>query len=164
MKSKILKYLKEFVFFIVVLTIVTNVTSFYKGRNISHTPFAINHPNFINSEKTITPNKPILLHFWAVWCPICKAEASNIESLSKKYQVITIAVQSGSDTKIKEYLQKNHLTFPVINDKEGKIANSFHIQAYPTTLIYDKGKNLLFSDVGYSTTFSLYLKMMWANL
>lgn len=104
-----------------------------------------------NSVK-IEDGKPLIIHFWATWCPTCKLEAPNIEYLSKKYNVITIAVQSGDDEEVKSYLKEKKLTFEVINDENAVFTRNFNIRAYPTTLIYDKKGKLQFSEVGYTTT------------
>ncbi|MEW8247022.1 MAG: thioredoxin domain-containing protein, partial [Candidatus Thiodiazotropha endolucinida] len=44
--------------------------------------------------------RPLLVHFWAGWCPVCKVESGGIESLSKDYPVVTVAMQSGSENDV----------------------------------------------------------------
>lgn len=105
----------------------------------------------------------MVLHFWATWCPICKLEASNIQNISKSYKVITIAVNSKKKD-IKNYLKKNNLDFIVIDDYNNQISKDFNISVFPTTLIYDKNKNLIFSEVGYTSTFGLKLRLWWIEL
>ena len=39
----------------------------------------------------------------------------------------------------------------------------FNISVFPTTIIYDKNRDIVFSDVGYTTTPGLCLRMKWAN-
>jgi hypothetical protein len=51
----------------------------------------------------------------------------------------------------------------VINDSSGFISSEFNIAAFPTTFIYDKEKNLVFSEVGYTSTLGLWLRMLWAS-
>jgi len=109
-------------------------------------------------------NKPLMIHFWATWCPVCKAEASNIESVSREYNVITIAVKSGKDEEIKKYLQERNLHFQTINDTMGYHANAFQVSVFPTTFIYDKEGNLRFTEVGYTSTFMLKLKLWHLGL
>jgi thiol-disulfide isomerase/thioredoxin len=103
--------------------------------------------------------KPLLVHFWATWCPTCKLEASNIEYLSQMYEVLTVAVNSGEAEKIKAYMQKNNLTFRVLNDKESRWAKQFKVEAYPTTFIYDAMGELKFTEVGYTTTAGLIARV-----
>ena len=62
---------------------------------------------------------------------------------------------------MKKYLDEHNLTFKVVNDEDGFFAQKFNIKAYPSTFIYDENKNLRFTEVGYTTTFGLYFRMMF---
>jgi thiol-disulfide isomerase/thioredoxin len=154
MKAKIKHYLKEFILFVIFITISTNVISLYKSVELNKEPLSINY--------TFKEKKPILVHFWATWCPVCKVEAPNIQTLSKYYNVITIAVKSDKQ-EIARYMQQNNLDFNVIDDRDGKIAQRFNIAVYPTTFIYNKEKKLIFSEVGYTSTFGMWIRLLWAE-
>ena len=91
-------------------------------------------------------------------------EADNIQRLSQHYNIITIAVKSGTDYDIHQYMHERGLDFNVVNDSTGLYANRFHIHAYPTTFVYDKNHKLCFSDVGYTSTLGLWLRLLWASL
>ncbi len=116
-----------------------------------------------NTQYSLPKDKIIMIHFWATWCPSCKLEASNIQKISEHYEVLTIAYKSGSDEEIKKYLKDNQLNYNVVNDNDGHITSKFDISVFPTTIIYDKNKNIVFSDVGYTSTLGLYLRMWWAD-
>ena len=154
MKAKIKHYLKEFILFVIFITVSTNVISLYKSVELNKEPLSINY--------TFKEKKPILVHFWATWCPVCKVEAPNIQTLSKYYNVITIAVKSDKQ-EIARYMQQNNLDFNVIDDRDGKIAQRFNIAVYPTTFIYNKEKKLIFSEVGYTSTFGMWIRLLWAE-
>jgi len=160
MKDKIKKYLKETIIFVVILTIAMNALSYYRALDLNKENLNIENFKLLNNiEYKVPTNKPIIVHFWATWCPTCKFEASNIEKISKDYEVITIAVQSGTKEEIQKYLDDNKFTFKVVNDEDGYYSRKFNIKAFPTTLIFDKDKNLKFSEVGYTTTAGLYSRM-----
>ena len=164
-KEKIKHYLKEILYFIITITIVANAMSLYRSQSLSSEPLEISTFKLIdNSTYTLDKKKPILIHFWATWCPTCKLEASNINFLSNYYQVITIAVKSGSDYEIKQYLDEHNYHFKVVNDKDGSLSRRFKIAGYPTTFIYDREQKLRFSEVGYTSTFGLWLRLLWAGL
>lgn len=161
MKNKIKKYLKEIVVFIVVLTIVANAISYYRSLDLNKEKLNLNKITLLDNKiYEIPKNKPVLIHFWATWCPTCKLEASNIEKISKDYEVITVAVQSGSKKQIQDYLEENELTFKVINDENSYYMKKFNIKAFPTTLIYNSNGELKFSEVGYTSTWGLYLRLL----
>lgn len=160
MKSKIKKYLKEGIIFIVMITIVMNAMSYYRSLALNKEKLTIESVKLLdNTSYYIPKDKPVLVHFWATWCPTCKFEAPNIEKISNDYEVITIAVQSGSKKEIQNYLDEHNLSFKVVNDNDGILSRKFNIQVFPTTFIYDKQKNLNFSEVGYTTTAGLYSRM-----
>lgn len=164
MKDKIKKYLKEIIKFAIILAIILNVVSYFKSQDLNKEKLTEQSFKLLDNKQYSIPNdKPILVHFWATWCPTCKIEASNIEKISKEYEVITIASQSGSKEEIQKYLDEHNLTFKVVNDIDGQYSNKFNIQVFPTTFIYDKNKNLKFSEVGYTSTFGLYLRMFFAQ-
>ncbi|WP_373069508.1 redoxin domain-containing protein [Sulfurimonas sp.] len=156
MKEKIKHYLKEISLFFLVMVVFANIFSFYRAINLNKQALDINY--------SYNKSKPILIHIWATWCPTCHIEASNIQSISKDYQVLTFAVKSGSDEEIKQYMDDNNLNFNVINDYEGYYARNFNVSAYPTTFIYDKDQNLIFNEVGYTSTIGLRLRMWYASL
>lgn len=162
MQDKIKKYFKEFIIFIITLTLVMNITSYYNSLDLNKDKLTINNFKLLDdSNYIVSTDKPLLIHFWASWCPTCKFESSNIEKISQNYEVITIAVQSGTNEEVKKYLDEHNLTFKVVNDEDGFFAQKFNIKAYPSTFIYDENKNLRFTEVGYTTTFGLYFRMMF---
>lgn len=164
MKKKIIHYFKEIVFFIIVMTIFANILSLYRSQDLNKDKLHITTFEFLNNTLYDLPkNEPILIHFWATWCPTCKAEASNIQTISKKYNVITIALKSGSDEEIEKYLKERNFDFKVVNDYNGSITEKFSVAIFPTTIIYDKSGNEIFSEVGYTSTFGLLLRMWWAG-
>ena len=161
MKDKIKKYLKEGLIFIVGLAVAMNALSYYNSLDLNKDELQIQNFKLLDdSIYEVKNEKALIVHFWARWCPTCKFEAPNIEKISKDYEVITIAVQSGTKEEIEKYLNENKLNFKVVNDEKGFYSQQFNIKAFPTTLIYDKDKNLKFSEVGYTTTAGLYSRMM----
>ena len=163
--NRLKHYLKEIAIFIVVMTIFANILSIYKSSDLNNEALTLNSITLMNNELySFKEDKPILIHFWATWCPTCKLEASNIEMISKQYEVISVAVNSGSNKEIQNYLNENGFTFKVVNDQQSIYSSEFKIAAFPTTFIYDKNRNLVFSEVGYTSTIGLYFRMLWASL
>lgn len=109
-------------------------------------------------------NRPILVHFWASWCPVCKLEQSNIQNVSDDYPVITIAMQSGNDAEVKKFMQQEKLSFRVINDEHGRISQNYKIKGVPVSFIVNKENKIKFVEVGYTTELGLKIRMWWAGL
>lgn len=163
-KNKFKKFLKEILFLFLVAVIFSNIISIYRSRDLNKEPLQTTSFTLLDASKyKIEEGKPLIIHFWATWCPICRAELSNIEFISKHYQVLTVVVKSGNNDAIKEYASKHKLNFKILNDSDGDIARKFNVSMFPTTIIYDNGKNIAFVDTGYSSTIGIFLKVWWAD-
>jgi len=152
----------ELIKILLLVFILSNIMSYIRAPELESTQLPKIEAQLLDgSPFRVKEEKPLLLHFWAVWCRTCKLEAPNIEAVSKKYNVLTIAVNSGSDAKVKAYMQEHNLNFKVINDVEGVWAQRFKVEAYPTTFIYDGNGKLQFTEVGYTTTAGLLARFKW---
>ena len=107
--------------------------------------------------------KPLLLHFWATWCSICKMEENSIAAISEDFEVITVAMNSGSDMEISTYLEEQALSFPVVVDEDGVIAERFGVRGVPTSFIIDPDANIEFTEVGYTTELGLRMRLLFAG-
>lgn len=107
--------------------------------------------------------QPVLLHFWATWCSICKLEEGSINAISNDHMVITVAMQSGNHLQVKTYLEENELSFPVVVDEKGVIAKRFGVTGVPTSFIIDANGNIAFTEVGYTTAWGLRFRLWLAQ-
>lgn len=160
-KWTIKRILKELFTTVILFFIISQIFNFIRKPDIK-TDIYEYHLIDINNEPINFfeyKNEPLVVHFWGTWCPTCRTEASNIETLSEQYNVISIAVNSGSNESIRGYMNKHNLDYKVINDTKGALAKKFDIGVYPTTLIYDAKGKLKFTEVGYSTTLGLQARI-----
>ncbi len=100
--------------------------------------------NKVVDSGTLKGEKPMTLIFWATWCPECKKEISDINQLHKKFEpkgMEVLAVDVGindSEAKVKKYIEKYKLSYPVAFDQGSQITKQFNIQGTPTIIIVDK--------------------------
>jgi len=108
--------------------------------------------------------QPVMVHFWATWCPICELEASNIESVAEDYAVINIATQSGSDLELIDYAKQNGLaTQNIVNDMNGSLFQQYGAKAIPATFFIDESGQISTVEVGYTTTIGMVLRLWWLD-
>ena len=86
-----------------------------------------------------------------------------IAAISEDHKVVTIAMQSGNDQDIKDYLKEKGINFPIIVDEYGEIAKSFGVQGVPTSFVVDPQGNIDFTEVGYTTSWGLKLRLWLAE-
>lgn len=109
--------------------------------------------------------QPVLIHFWATWCPICEFTKDGIEQVAEDYAVINIASQSDDDNALIRYAQANQMNPDIIvNDEDGQLMKRFGARAVPASFLVDKDGNIAFIEVGYTTSIGLKLRLWWLSL
>lgn len=107
--------------------------------------------------------QPMLLHFWATWCPICRLEEGEIMRLSRSHPVLTVAMQSGTATEVDAHLTERGRELAVVNDPEGQLARIFGVRAVPSTFIIDREGRIVFRKQGYAPPLELRLRLWLAR-
>jgi len=108
--------------------------------------------------------KPVLVHFWASWCPICRFEESTISAIANDHAVLTFASQSGDADSLRDYIKARNLRFPVIEDELGEWAQLYGVKGYPSSFIIAADGNIYDIEVGYSSGWGLRLRLFLASL
>ncbi|MEJ5063664.1 redoxin family protein [Erwinia sp. MYb375] len=110
------------------------------------------------SEKT-----PLLVWFWDRWCGTCHDTLPLLMNLNdKRTRVLTIANRSGGDINIVRYLNGQHLTLPVVNDRNGELAASWGVTTTPTLLIVAKGE-VVGTTSGWTSSVGIGLRLWWVR-
>jgi peroxiredoxin len=85
--------------------------------------------------------EPVLLNFWATWCVPCRLEMPYIQEVYNERSepgLVILAINIGESlAKVEEFMQDNNLSFPVLLDLEGKVAEKYNILPIPTTYFID---------------------------
>lgn len=88
--------------------------------------------------------KPIILNFWASWCPPCKSEMPDFESMYQKYgediHFVMINLTDGQRETVESgaaYVEAQGFTFPVYFDSDLDAANNYQVYSVPMTYFLD---------------------------
>lgn len=105
--------------------------------------------------------RPVLVSFWATWCPICKAEEGNIDAVARDWPVLTVAMQSGERMTVAKHLHERGLRFPALIDASGSLAGEWKVRGVPTHFIVDGRGVIRYQSVGYATEWGLRARLWW---
>ena len=106
---------------------------------------------------------PLLVHFWATWCPACRFEQGTVESIARDHQVLTVAMQSGSAAELAKYLAEQDVDFPVHVDEEGEMAARWGVTGLPTSFVIDGRGRIRHVTAGFTTGLGLRLRLWLAR-
>jgi cytochrome c biogenesis protein CcmG/thiol:disulfide interchange protein DsbE len=89
---------------------------------------------------------PVVLNFWASWCPSCVAEMRDFEKVHKDLQgeVVFIGIDQRDDRNAAEALaQETGVTYRLAEDPDGRVFDAFGGVGMPTTAFIDADGNVV---------------------
>jgi len=96
----------------------------------------------------------VMLNFWATWCPPCRREMPSMQRLYAKYRdrgLAVVAVNQWEDEDLVfEFTGRLSLepTFPILFDRESRVAETYGVKGLPTTYLLDREGNVRFVAIG----------------
>lgn len=164
MKLKIL--LKNAILLLVSLIIVSSILDFVRRPVV---PEEINKITLQDlqgntfSLESLDQNKATLLYFWGTWCGYCRYTSPAINSLAKEgYQVVSVALRSGNESAVNDYLSEHDYHFTTVNDPKGEFAERWQINVTPTIVLLSKGKMDLVTT-GLTSYWGLKVRLFFAE-
>lgn len=90
--------------------------------------------------------KPVVVDFWASWCPNCRRDMPNLNRFYEKYkdrvEVIGVNLQEKEST-VRNFVASRGISFPIALDPRGEASNAFGIRYTNTHFLISKDGNLL---------------------
>ncbi|HEX6642702.1 MAG TPA: TlpA disulfide reductase family protein [Thermoanaerobaculia bacterium] len=99
-------------------------------------------------------DKVVLLNVWATWCGPCRYEIPELQQLHERYaakglEVIGVSVDESGVESVRDFVnEQKKMTYPIVLDAEGKIANLLQTSVLPTSVIVDRAGKIVWKKYG----------------
>jgi len=96
---------------------------------------------------------PVLMEFWATWCPNCKELEPALIAAQKKYagrvRFVGVAVSvNQSPARIKAYVAKHGIRHDILFDATGKAAEAYDVPATSYVVVLNAKGNVVYTGLG----------------
>lgn len=164
-RSKIRKYLVAGAEILFIVVVVMGISAFQARHMLPtnrHPAPALEATTLLGSEYKLADrsDRPVLIYFFAPWCPYCSASADNIERLRRlrdedRLEILIVALDWKDRKEVEQYVEEHEITLPVLLG-DSTIASDWKVQGFPTYYVIDSRQRIVRRDVGYSTQFGLW--------
>ena len=114
----------------------------------------------------IIGTKPVMLVFWASWCPNCRTEAPKVNELVEKYSqqgMAFIGINIGyndSPKRAEKFIKSNKMMYPTVFDASNAITQKYMVHGVPTILVADSKGIIQFRNYGVPEITEEQLKLL----
>lgn len=104
--------------------------------------FQAERPDGTTFDSGALRGRPVVLNFWATWCPPCVEELPSLEGLHRALGAEGLAVVAVSvddePQELRRFVARQRLTLDVLRDPgTHAVARRYGVEAFPTTFVLD---------------------------
>jgi thiol-disulfide isomerase/thioredoxin len=103
--------------------------------------------NYLGTHPDLA-GKPLLVEFWATWCPPCRKSIPHLNEMYSKYKsqgLQIVGITDEDEATVKKFQEKIPMNYNVAINTPPSIYKEFGIEAIPTAFLVDKGGKIVWS-------------------
>lgn len=126
------------------------------GIPVGQTPPAVTLENLNGDTVSLARwvgKKPVIVEFWATWCPICEELLPRMEAAHKTYGdraefvVVAVAVNQSKNS-VRRHLEKHPMPFTFLWDGNGAAVRAFQAPSTSYIAVLDAKGRVVYTGVG----------------
>jgi peroxiredoxin len=98
--------------------------------------------------------KVVLVNFWATWCPPCRKEMPDLNTLYQRFKdqgFVILAISDEEASKVKPFIAERNISYPVMLDPGRKVNELFQVEGIPKSFVYDREGKLVAQSIDMRT-------------
>lgn len=108
-------------------------------------------------------DKPVVLEFWATWCPLCKQLEPSLQAARERHagtvRFVGVGVPSNQTAdRQRTYVEKQQLTGDFVFDEDGAAIAAFKVPHTSYIVIIDRNRKVVYTGVGADQDIEAALK------
>jgi peroxiredoxin len=98
--------------------------------------------------------KVVVVNFWATWCPPCRKEMPDLETLYKRFKdrgLVVLAISDEDAPKVRPFVTEQKVSYPILLDPGRKVNKLFEVEGIPKSFVYDRSGKLVAQSIDMRT-------------
>ncbi len=135
-------HLRRYLSMALIMTCMSMVSVSSQAQELKAPDWTLNDAQGRDVSLSDYYGKPLILHFWASWCPYCKKLQPGLERLYQQYhadglEVLGINWREDAGVQPQKVLERRGITFKTLVEGDA-VADQYGVRGTPTTFFIDK--------------------------
>lgn len=98
--------------------------------------------------------KVVLVNFWATWCPPCRKEMPDLDTLYNRFKdqgFVVLAISDEESAKVAPFISERKISYPVLLDPGRRVNDAFIVEGIPKSFVYDRDGKMVAQSIDMRT-------------
>ena len=103
--------------------------------------------NYLGKQPDLS-GKPVLVEFWATWCPPCRKSIPHLNQIYAKYKskgLEIVGITDEDEATVKKFQQQVPMEYNVAINTPRSVYQQFGIEGIPTAFLVNKGGKIVWT-------------------
>ncbi len=141
---------------VLVLALLPGCTDQAKSASsagVTAADFTLQDLNGRNVRLSDFRGKPVVLEFWATWCPPCRASIPGMEKIYRSFApkgltILAVSLDDGGWNDVRAFVKDYGITYTVLKGDED-VADKYQVRSIPLVLVIDKQGRVIRRYLGF---------------